>query len=320
MQVIFSASNLQAAIVLEQTRHFGRAAERLFLSQSAFSQQIAKLEQQVGAKLFERGCHEVGLTAAGQAFLPRARRILEDYSAAIGEARVIGAGDVGEITIGFMAGGPHELTRAFIDAQRHSAPQVTLHFVELSLADQFVQLLNHAVDVAFLRPPSSDPRILMRTLFAEPRVAVLPRSHRLADADELTEADLLDEPFATAAVPAPAEWSGFWSLDRVRGERCRKATDVRTLSESLAACAYLDAIDTWALSSSRSFRHPAIRFVPVRGAYAAFAVAHRRDDERHCVHSLCELVTRVTEQWLGTVEDAVPAATAPAGTPLPRAA
>lgn len=313
---MISPATLRAAVTLAETRHFGRAAERLYLSQPAFSQQIAGLERDIAVKLFERHPRGVRLTDAGSAFITRAHGLLAELDAAVAEARQVADGAAGELTIGYLASDVAEPMPWFVDAYRKAWPGARLRFAELSMSDQFDRLLEKNVDVAFLRLPVGDERILVRPLYAEPRVAAVPVHHRFADADHLTVGDLFDEPFPTPAPPTPPDWRGFWTCDVERGEPSRRATDVRTIGECLAAVAYLDAVDTWPLSTSRALLHPGVRFVPLSAAYSSVGVAQRRDDERPGVRAFCDLAVRVTREHVDVVEGAVLVDDAPTGTPV----
>jgi DNA-binding transcriptional LysR family regulator len=91
---------LRYFVTVAQTRHFGQAAERLHMAQSPLSQAIRQLESQVGATLFNRTTRRVELTAAGEAFLRDAERILASVETAKERVRRIGAGHAGLLRVG----------------------------------------------------------------------------------------------------------------------------------------------------------------------------------------------------------------------------
>ena len=91
---------LRYFVTVAQTRHFGRAAERLHMAQSPLSQAIRQLESQVGATLFTRTTRRVELTPAGEAFLRDARRILDSVEAAQTRVPLIEAGNTGLLRVG----------------------------------------------------------------------------------------------------------------------------------------------------------------------------------------------------------------------------
>ncbi len=313
--------HLRYAVTLAETLHFGRAAERMFITQSAFSQHIARLERELGAQLFERGSNRVRVTPAGEAFVLRAERLLAELAATEADVRQIAAGASGVLVVGVFAEALGELMPVVFHAYRDAYPGVALRFVELNMVTQISALVDGRVDVVFLRPPISDPRIELRPLYAEPRVAVVSAHHPLADADSISVADLIDEPFAAAAFPAPARWSSFWACDDDRGEPSRTAAGVTSVGESLSAVAFLDAVDTYPASGARRYAHPGVRYVSLRdGAYTSIGVATRAGDERPLVTGFRELAERVVRRHLELVPMAVLPEAAPPGTPLPSAA
>lgn len=90
--------HLQALVTVAEERNFTRAAKRLFVSQPSLSQLVRRLEAEIGAELFDRSAQPIKLTKAGQIFLPRARRLLEDFAGAVSDIRR--TSEQTEITIG----------------------------------------------------------------------------------------------------------------------------------------------------------------------------------------------------------------------------
>jgi DNA-binding transcriptional LysR family regulator len=307
---------LRYAVRLAETLHFGRAAQGEFITQSAFSQQIARLERECGTPLFERSSNRVSLTPAGELFIRHATRMLSELDAMRAEIQRIATGTAGTLRVGVFAEGAGELTPLLFDAFRAAYPAVDLHIVELSISTQVEMLAGGAVDVALLRPPIPDPRLELHVLFAEPRFAGLPAGHPLAAREDLSIKDLAGEPFVAASGSPP--WSGFW---RCAGEGVpagESRASVDSVAESLAAIGFLGAVDTFPASAARRFPHPGVAYVRLRdGGYAAVAVAHRRGDDRTLVSAFRELAERTTREHLDVVPLAVLPQDAPPGTPLP---
>jgi DNA-binding transcriptional LysR family regulator len=208
---------LQYAIALSETLHFGRAAESMHIAQSAFSTQIARLERQIGAQLFDRSANRVALTTAGEAFILRAREILAQIDDASMEARILHSAGQSQLRIGLFYESAGELTPLIVAAFRCAMPDVDLSFHELTMVDQVEALAKGDVDVAFIRSPIADKRIQLLELFAEPRFVGLPAGHPLAGQDTIKTHDLVDEAFVVASPMAPPQWRGYWSFDDLRG-------------------------------------------------------------------------------------------------------
>lgn len=309
---------LEYMVTLADTLHFGRAAERMHIAQSAFSTHIARLERQIGAVLFDRTANRVSLTPAGEAFLPRALAILADISDASAEARVRHAAGNNHLTIGLFCDSAGELTPLMVEAFRRAMPEVQLSFAELSMINQLDAVGSGDVDVAFVRSPLVDVRLNFHGLFAEPRYVGMGIHHELVERPEVRVADLADQAFAVAAPEAPAQWRAYWSCDDVRGEPGRVAAFVTNVPESLNAIAYAGAIDTFPGSATRFLRFPGIVYRPLTdGTYSGVTLATRASDHRPQVTAFRSVAMHLAETSLSVIPDAVPfdhdAHLAPAG-------
>lgn len=305
---------LRYAVALSETLHFGRAARSQYITQSALSQQIARLERELGTALFERSSHHVRLTPAGEVLVERARELLAEVDAVHADVLGAAAGQRGTLRIGLFSEAAAELTPLILDEVADSLPGTRLSVHELSMTDQVRALQDGDVDVAILRPPVDTPDVEVEVLFEEPRVAMVPDGHPLASARTAWVADLLDEPFALAAPGAPDAWRSFWSVDDDRGAPCRTRTEVTSVWEALLAVAHLGAVDTFPASGARRFAYPGVTPVPLEDAtYAAVGVAMRAGDRDPAVLAFGAVARRVAAEHL----DRVPLAVAPGYRPSP---
>lgn len=188
--------HLRCFSVLAEELHFGRAAQRLAMTQPPLSMAIQQLEASVGARLFERNSRGVALTAAGQALLPRAQALLAQAAQAAREARDVGQGLAGQLEIGFagtvLYRGLPQVLRAFAAAH----PRLRLSLRELSSSDQLRELVHDRLDLGFVhttRVPAGFAQVLVSS---QPFMACLPADHLLATAPQLALAQLRDEAFA----------------------------------------------------------------------------------------------------------------------------
>ena len=202
---------LRYVVTVAELANFTRAAERCFVVQSALSHQIARLEQELGARLFHRTSRQVRLTAAGEAFLPAARQCLEaadraraEVAAATGEIR--GRLSVGAIPTVAAVDVPAAM-RTFHERHPHVRVGLTT-----GASDALVRrVVDGRLDVAFLGLPAETTVAGVRdhVLATDRHVAVVAPDHRLATAKRLRLARLADEVF----VDFPAGSTGRAQTD-----------------------------------------------------------------------------------------------------------
>ncbi len=187
--------HLRYFLAVAETLHFSKAAERLGIAQPPLSQQIKRLEQLLGHRLFDRTTRGVKLTLAGQLLAERARGTLEKIQDDLAQVRRLGRGEEGTLTVGYAGSVMFTELPAAIERFRRRYPKVELRLRELSTAPQIVALLNGTIDLAFLRDGDPTEGIQITTVLQERYVAVLPRGHALARKRSLRVRDLQAEPF-----------------------------------------------------------------------------------------------------------------------------
>jgi len=188
---------LRYLVALDEERNFTRAAEREHIAQPALSQQIRRLEEEVGLELVDRSTRRAAMTDAGLALVARARRILAEIEAAHVELEAVRGVQRGRVTLGVMhTMGPIDISLAL--AMFHDRrPQVELTVREYS-SDELADLLRvDDLDLAFLSLTDRIERsgLGLRQLMSEELVVILPRDHRLAGREQLLMADLAGEEF-----------------------------------------------------------------------------------------------------------------------------
>jgi DNA-binding transcriptional LysR family regulator len=186
--------HLRYFVVVAEELHFRRAAERLHMSQPPLSQQIRALEEEIGVQLFTRNQRRVELTAAGAAFLVRAREILAAVEDAARQARRVQRGEVGRLAVGFVGSAMYSFVPELLNAFREEYPDVTLRLHELGTSEQLRQLDNGRIDVGFVRLPVARPELRAETVLDEPVIAALPEAHPLAARARLRLSDLEGQP------------------------------------------------------------------------------------------------------------------------------
>jgi DNA-binding transcriptional LysR family regulator len=189
---------LRYFVTLAETRHFGRAAARLNLSQPPLSRQLMALEESLGVTLMERNPRSVSLTAAGERFYADAKMILAAIDLAVQNAQATALGASGKLTIGFTMCAAFSVVPGYARAFGSAYPDVKLRLREIVSSDLATLVLDGQVDAAIMFPGLPNKHLEMRTVLREPLCVALSRTHRLARGRHLKIAQLAREPFVIA--------------------------------------------------------------------------------------------------------------------------
>lgn len=287
--------HLRYFIAVAEELHFGRAARRLHISQPPLSQQIRRLEAEVGSPLFHRSRLGVELAPAGEALLPEAHRTVEQADRALAAARH-GAQDAAHVELGFVSSAGYLLGR-LLPALRRAAPDLSLSVREGSTSQQVEMLRTGVLTVGLLRPPVIGSGIATRTAVAEELLVVLPDDHPLASAPELALADLADEPFVLFD-----RHLGHALFDQITGA-CRAAgfiPEIVQSSSSLVTVIQVVAggVGVSIVPASVARQADGISFRRADGldARVDLDVAWRSDDEPVIVATVLEAAREASEQ------------------------
>ncbi|WP_122049593.1 LysR family transcriptional regulator [Asaia bogorensis] len=187
--------HLRYLVTIAECGTFTRASERLNIAQPPLSQQIRRLEEELGVRLFDRSRQGAVLTSAGSLLVDRARTILALSAEFKSFASGLADGFEGSLRIG-MAGGVTllPLIPAAIQAFRQARPDIMVTLEESNTPALCAALRSGQVDVAIVRPPAPDPHIVVRPLLDEPTVVALPVSHRLSGAAGIHLRDIANDP------------------------------------------------------------------------------------------------------------------------------
>lgn len=187
--------HLRAFLAVAEELHFGHAAARLHVAQPALSQQIRRLEGELGTALFQRSTRRVQLTDAGRVLLDEARRILAEVESAVDAVQRAGRGESGVLTVAFAASVMFIALPRIIRRFRAHYPGVHLELREVPTALQLAGLRSGEFDVGFVRQPSADPELHLETVMREPLLIALSKRHRLARRARVPLAALAEDDF-----------------------------------------------------------------------------------------------------------------------------
>ena len=191
---------LKCFITVAECLHFGRAAQRLNIVQSAVSQQIKLLEQELGVELLKRSRNRVDLTEAGSVFMTEAKRALRQTEEAIRVARDAAAGRLGRLRLGFIDNVLWSVLPPILRAFRDRSPRIDVSLQQLDRGQQIKALEDRELDVGVLPSPKPGKGLESEILVSAPLIVALPEAHPLSREKNLSLHLLADEPFV--AFPA----------------------------------------------------------------------------------------------------------------------
>ncbi len=176
---------LRYFVSVAETGSFSRGAERCGITQPSLSQQILKLEDELGQRLFDRLGRTVQMTPSGRILLPRAQRILAEVNSASNAVQQDVVQGKGTLTIGAIPTIAPFLLPEALSELRKRFPEAGLHITE-DTTDRLVQKLVRAeIDCAIMSPPVEEDHLVCESLFVEELFAILPPKHPLAQGGEL---------------------------------------------------------------------------------------------------------------------------------------
>jgi DNA-binding transcriptional LysR family regulator len=252
--------------------HYGRAAERLHITQPALSRQIRDLERALGVRLFDRTSRRVALSQAGQAVLGQARRALTESDRALHLARLAARGQWGELTISVLPAVTLALLPAILRAYRGTHPAIGVTISEGLDDEQLAALAAGRSDAGLLRATAAPPGILLQTLLAEPVVAALPADHHLARYDRLALSELAGEPFVFfPRHRSTLAYDEFIASCRAAGFSPAIVQEASGISALGLVAAGLGV--TVIAAAYQRLSVPGVRFVPLAGHHLTLQVA-----------------------------------------------
>ncbi|MGC7406229.1 LysR substrate-binding domain-containing protein [Pandoraea pneumonica] len=199
---------LRYFVAVAEERHFGRAAQRLAMTQPPLSQQIRALETSLGAPLFVRTNRSVELTAVGRQLLPEVRRILADAEALPALAQGLAHGEVGTLSLGFVSTADYGILPPLLREFGERYPRVRLQLLEATSDVQVEALMDGRIDAGLFIPPVPARfanELSYLPIVREPLMLALPAGRGSASGEPVSLADYADEPlviFPRRVAPA----------------------------------------------------------------------------------------------------------------------
>lgn len=188
---------LQYFISVADHLNFTKAAEHHFISQTAMSQQIMSLENNLGVKLFIRENRTVRLTTAGRVFYKEARFIVSQVEEAIAKTRKADSGIEATLKIGFLGTNEKVFLPNLIRKFRQQYPSIDLTLYQNNIGELHEAIDHGILDIVFTTTYGLDllPGIVIKKLINDPWCAILPSNHPLANRSKILRSSLINEPF-----------------------------------------------------------------------------------------------------------------------------
>ena len=289
--------DLEAVVLLAETLHFGRAADRLHVSQPALSKRIKRLEERIGGPLLVRGYRDVKLTEAGRLLAGRGRHLIQESAATVALAQRAARGEAGLLRIGFGIATILGLVPDVLLRFRRAYPEVQLSLRDMPTPDQVSALASREIDVGFVRRPVSDDRLVMRPVLDERLVAALgPRSPWVP---KVGLRSVAGEPFIIVARTRSASfYDHALSVCAAAGFAPRivqEAGELFTVLSLVRAGLGVSLVPR----SAALMRLPGVRFRELTISKAAWNIAlawHRDSDDAPLVRRFVEMVPIAAER------------------------
>jgi DNA-binding transcriptional LysR family regulator len=197
-------------LTLADELHFSRAAERLHIAQPALSQQIARLERQLGFQLFDRPPRPIALTAAGRTLLDRVSPALALLEQGVAEGKAIAGEQMAHVSVGHLSSFAPRLMPLVVASLRETHSHMTLTLHEASLSEQLAALRSGRTHVALIHTnpdlPMTVGGLRSTTIATGPRMIVMRHDNRLASEAEVVLSDAADQPFV---LPSGDRHAGY---------------------------------------------------------------------------------------------------------------
>lgn len=230
--------HLRYFLAVAEHLHFGRAAARLQIAQPALSQQIRKLEGEIGVELFHRTKREVQLSAAGLALRSFARQALGDVAAGVEAARRAARGEIGSLTVGFIESAASTIVPVAVRAFRAAHPDVGLTLRELGVDPQIEGLRAGTLDVGIVRAPVVADDLRLERVLDEGLVIAAPAGHPLAARRRIAPRTVAGQPLVLLAREVvPGLYDQIIALHEEQGTAAALAQEATSIQAVLGLVA-----------------------------------------------------------------------------------
>jgi DNA-binding transcriptional LysR family regulator len=285
---------LRYFIAVAEELHFGRAASRLDIAQPPLSRQIAALETEIGAQLFDRSRSQIRLTQAGQVLEGHARHLIEAMDNAYRETRLVGEGGHGRLRLAFVGSASHGALPSLIKSYRSHFPKVELALSAMNNAALHSALVQRDIDIAVARPDLNDDDLRHEPLSHEDLVLAIPDNSELLDRPHIAFRDLADQTFVLyPRRPRPSFADHVLSICKQEGfepASLELAQDFQTAISLVSVGAGISVVPESVAETTR----PGVFYRKYKGTNpgTALTILARRDNQSQQVMNFLDLARK----------------------------
>jgi DNA-binding transcriptional LysR family regulator len=296
---------LRYFVTVAEELHFGRAAKRLQVAQPALSQQIRKLEQELGVELFhrERG-KRIVLTEPGAVLLDEGRKVMQRANAAVLSTQRAARGEIGSVRVGFAPSSAVSVLPLCVRMFRHRRPQVRLELQEMLSEEMANALRAGDFDVGLVRAPTNASGLVLEVIAEESLFVALPSGHWLAGRRRVSIGELADEPLVASSRVGASGWhEDVFALYRRSGLTPSIAQEVSTIQAQLGLVAAGVGV-ALVPSSVRELQLAGISMLPVDAPPLKLLVARREGKPPATLEQFIDCVREAGSEWSRRARDA----------------
>ncbi|WP_181958221.1 LysR family transcriptional regulator [Nonomuraea deserti] len=293
---------IEVFLAVADELHFGRAAERLGLSQARVSRMVQKLERRVGALLFDRTTRRVSLTPIGQQLLADLAPAHQSVLDSIARAQTAGRGISGVLDVGFLGPLAGRVLLDIVDTLRSTQPNLEIQLHTTEVADPCGPLRDNEFDLLLTQFPVTEPGITTGpVVIVEPCVLAVSAQHPLARNDTVSLEDLATDRIFRPAGSPPSQWlESYQPWTTPSGQPIDRGPAVRTFQELMTLIAAGQGICTVAAHNTRYHPRTDVAYIPMTDAPPfEFGLVWRTNAETTRVQAFSETTKRLVDEWGG---------------------
>ena len=292
---------LRYFLAVAEELHFGRAAARLEIAQPPLSRQIAALEAEIGAQLFDRSRSQIQLTQAGAVLEGHARALVERLDSAWRETRLVGEGRAGRLRVAFVGSASYGVLPTLIKSYRSHYPRVELALSAMNNAELHSAIIQREIDIAVARPDLHDDELRAEPLAHEDLILAIPDNSELIDRKEVIFADLADQTFVLyPRRPRPSFADHILSICRDEGfepSSMEMAQDFQTAISLVSVGVGVSVVPASVAQATR----PGVFYRTFEGPNPGtrLTVHARRDNRAPQVMNFFDIARKFARNWRG---------------------